>query len=257
MEREPANGSVGEPARGAVDVGTNTMRLLVVDEDGATITRELRMVRLGEGVDANGHLADAAIERAMDAFTDFRDRWRNLGLFDKQVVLGATSAVRDAVDRDRFLDRVRESAPGVDVRVLTGEEEADGAFRGVAASLPDATRPRPSSETESARSAISSAASRRAVATTSSSSSSTRPPGNDSWPGCERRSRRRRVNTSWRPSSGSSANSTSTAAMRPPSGTSSASSSTSDRRARTAVANSSAEGSVVTRAPDRPGRPPR
>ena len=104
MEREPANGSVGEPARGAVDVGTNTMRLLVVDEDGATITRELRMVRLGEGVDANGHLADAAIERAMDAFTDFRDRWRNLGLFDKQVVLGATSAVRDAVDRDRFLD---------------------------------------------------------------------------------------------------------------------------------------------------------
>lgn len=141
MEREPANGSVGEPARGAVDVGTNTMRLLVVDEDGATITRELRMVRLGEGVDANGHLADAAIERAMDAFTDFRDRWRNLGLFDKQVVLGATSAVRDAVDRDRFLDRVRESAPGVDVRVLTGEEEADGAFRGVAASLPDATRP--------------------------------------------------------------------------------------------------------------------
>ena len=141
MEREPANGSVGEPARGAVDVGTNTMRLLVVDEDGATITRELRMVRLGEGVDANGHLADAAIERAMDAFTDFRDRWRNLGLFDKQVVLGATSAVRDAVDRDRFLDRVRESAPGVDVRVLSGEEEADGAFRGVAASLPDATRP--------------------------------------------------------------------------------------------------------------------
>lgn len=131
----------GEPARGAVDVGTNTMRLLVVDEDGTTITRDLRMVRLGEGVDASGQLADAAIERAMEAFVAFRDRWRNLGLLDKQVVLGATSAVRDAVDRDRFLDRVREAAPAVDVRVLSGEEEADGAFRGVAGSLPDAPRP--------------------------------------------------------------------------------------------------------------------
>ncbi len=142
VEREPARGAVErEPARGAVDVGTNTMRLLVVDEDGDTITRELRMVRLGEGVDATGHLADAAIERAMEAFTDFRDRWRDLGLLDRQVVLGATSAVRDAADRDRFLDRVREAAPGVDVRVLSGEDEADGAFRGVASSLPDATRP--------------------------------------------------------------------------------------------------------------------
>ncbi len=142
VEREPARGAVErEPARGAVDVGTNTMRLLVVDEDGATITRELRMVRLGEGVDATGHLADAAIERAMDAFTTFRDRWRNLGLLDSAVVLGATSAVRDAADRDRFLDRVREAAPGVDVRVLSGDEEADGAFRGVAGSLPDAVRP--------------------------------------------------------------------------------------------------------------------
>ena len=130
-----------EPARGAVDVGTNTMRLLVVDDDGATITRELRMVRLGEGVDATGHLADAAIERAVAAFIDFRDRWRDLGLLDRHVVLGATSAVRDAADRDRFLDRVREAAPAIEVRVLSGEEEAAGAFRGVAASLPDAERP--------------------------------------------------------------------------------------------------------------------
>lgn len=128
-------------ARGAVDVGTNTMRLLVVDDEGATLTRELRMVRLGEGVDATGHLADAAIERALAAFTTFRDRWRSLGLRDDQVVLGATSAVRDATDRDRFLDAVRAAAPGVDVRVLTGDEEAEGAFRGVAGSLPDAVRP--------------------------------------------------------------------------------------------------------------------
>lgn len=134
-------GEARDAARGAVDVGTNTMRLLVVDERGDAITRELRMVRLGEGVDATGHLADAAIDRALEAFTAFRDRWRGLGLLDSRVVLGATSAARDANDRDRFLDAVRELAPDVDVRVLSGEEEAEGAFRGVAASLPGAVRP--------------------------------------------------------------------------------------------------------------------
>lgn len=132
---------LGEPARGAVDVGTNTMRLLVVDDAGATITRELELVRLGEGVATTGALADAAIERALAAFTRFRDRWRGLGLLDSRVVLGATSAVRDAADRDRFLDAVRELAPEIEVRVLSGDEEAEGAFRGVAASLPDVTRP--------------------------------------------------------------------------------------------------------------------
>lgn len=132
---------VGDAARGAVDVGTNTMRLLVVDEDGATITRELEMVRLGEGVDATGTLDDAAIERALAALARFRDRWRGLGLLDSRVVLAATSAVRDATDRDRFLDAVRELVPDIDVRVLSGDEEAAGAFRGVAASLPAVTRP--------------------------------------------------------------------------------------------------------------------
>lgn len=135
----PAVPASGE--RAAIDVGTNTMRLLVVDDDGATVTRLLRMVRLGEGVDATGHLADAAIERAVGAFTELRDRWRDLGVLDRDVVLGATSAVRDAADRDRFLDRVRELAPAIDVRVLSGEEEAAGAFAGVAASLPDVDRP--------------------------------------------------------------------------------------------------------------------
>jgi exopolyphosphatase/guanosine-5'-triphosphate,3'-diphosphate pyrophosphatase len=132
---------VGEAARGAVDVGTNTMRLLVVDDDGRTLTRELALVRLGQGVDATGTLDNEAIERALEAFTRFRDRWRGLGLLDSRVVLGATSAVRDATDRDRFLGPVRELAPQIDVRVLSGDEEAEGAFRGVAASLPDAARP--------------------------------------------------------------------------------------------------------------------
>lgn len=131
----------GDGARAAVDVGTNTMRLLVVDDHGAPLVRLLRMVRLGEGVDDSGRLADAAVARATAAYEDFRDEWRRRGVRDGEVVLGATSAVRDAVDRDRFLGAVGDLAPAVDVRVLTGEEEAAGAFRGAALRLPDVPRP--------------------------------------------------------------------------------------------------------------------
>lgn len=128
-------------ARAAVDVGTNTMRLLVVDEDGEQIVRWLRMVRLGQGVDETGRLADDAIARAVATAEEFRDEWRRQGVLDRAVVLGATSAVRDAADRDRFLAAVRELAPDIEVRVLSGEEEAAGAFRGAARRLPDAPRP--------------------------------------------------------------------------------------------------------------------
>ncbi len=131
----------GAMMQAAVDVGTNTMRLLVVDEAGSAVARELTMVRLGEGVDATGQLDDAALERALTCFEAYRDRWRDLGVLDVDVVVGATSAVRDASDRDRFLDGCRALAPAADVRVLSGDEEADGAFRGVAASLPDLPRP--------------------------------------------------------------------------------------------------------------------
>lgn len=130
-----------EAVRGAVDVGTNTMRLLVVDDAGDTITRDMQIVRLGEGVDETGRLDDDAIQRALATFRTFRERWRSLGLLDSRVVLGATSAVRDAGDRERFLEAVRELAPDVEVRVLTGEQEAAGAFRGAAGSLPDVARP--------------------------------------------------------------------------------------------------------------------
>jgi exopolyphosphatase/guanosine-5'-triphosphate,3'-diphosphate pyrophosphatase len=131
----------GPMMRAAVDVGTNTMRLLVVDERGVAVERLLTMVRLGEGVDRTGVLDDEALARALMTFERYRDRWRDLGVLDVDVVTGATSAVRDATDRDRFLDGCRALAPASVVRVLSGAEEAEGAFRGVAASLPDLPRP--------------------------------------------------------------------------------------------------------------------
>jgi exopolyphosphatase/guanosine-5'-triphosphate,3'-diphosphate pyrophosphatase len=118
----------------AVDVGTNSVRLLVAEEGDPLrqVEREMRITRLGRGVDASGHLDGVALALTLDVIGDYAARWRALGV--ARVRIAATSAVRDAADRDRFFDGVRERA-GVDAEVLTGEQEAAAAFRGATASI--------------------------------------------------------------------------------------------------------------------------
>lgn len=118
----------------AVDVGTNSVRLLVADAgDPLTeVTRDMRITRLGAGVDATGHLDDAALSRTLDCIADYAARWADLGA--ARVRVTATSAVRDAVDRDRFFDGVLLRT-GVRPEVLTGEQEAQTAFAGATRSV--------------------------------------------------------------------------------------------------------------------------
>lgn len=124
--------------RAAVDVGSNSVRLLVVDADGARLTREMAITRLAAGVDATGHLDDAALARTLDTIARFRDVWVSFGVAER-VRIAATSAVRDAVDRERFFDGVR-AVTGVDAEVITGAQEAGLAFAG-AASAVEVARP--------------------------------------------------------------------------------------------------------------------
>lgn len=119
--------------RAAVDVGTNSVRLLLVDADGHRVARELTITRLGYGVDRTGHLDDAALARTLDTIARYRERWQAAGVTDR-VRIAATSAVRDAGDRDRFFDGVRERT-GVDAEVLTGDEEAALSFAGAATAV--------------------------------------------------------------------------------------------------------------------------
>jgi exopolyphosphatase / guanosine-5'-triphosphate,3'-diphosphate pyrophosphatase len=114
--------------RAAVDVGTNSVRLLLVDADGRRITREMTVTRLGAGVDRRGHLDDAALARTLETIGDYHQVWESHGV-DGRVRIAATSAVRDASDRDRFFGGVRERT-GVDAEVLSGEEEARLSFLG-------------------------------------------------------------------------------------------------------------------------------
>ncbi|MEY3020302.1 MAG: hypothetical protein RLZZ272_1286 [Actinomycetota bacterium] len=116
----------------AVDVGSNSVRLLVLDGDGRRVLRRIETTRLAAGVDARGRLDDAAIVRTAAAIEGFRDDWVRLGA--TRVRITATSAARDAVDRDRLLDVV-EAATGVRPEVIDGAEEAALAFEGATAGV--------------------------------------------------------------------------------------------------------------------------
>jgi exopolyphosphatase/guanosine-5'-triphosphate,3'-diphosphate pyrophosphatase len=121
----------------AVDCGTNSVRLLVADVDGPAGTlvdrhREMRVVRLGEGVDRTGRLAPQALRRTFDAVRDYAVVCRDLGVERTRFV--ATSASRDAENRAEFVDGVRELL-GVEPEVVPGSEEAALSFTGATREL--------------------------------------------------------------------------------------------------------------------------
>jgi len=124
----------------AVDMGTNSIRLLVAEERGddiAELSREMDITRLGRGVDRTGRLDPAALRRTTDVLERYARRARALGA--ERIRVGATSAVRDADDLRLFeaaFSRITGEAP----EVLTGEGEARLSFLGAAAGL-DAERP--------------------------------------------------------------------------------------------------------------------
>jgi len=121
----------------AVDVGSNSVRSLVLAADGTRVLRRITTTRLAEGVDRTGHLADAAIARTVAAIDDHRETWEAHGVPTdaRHVRIAATSAVRDAVDRDRFLAAVLERT-GLQVDVISGTEEAALGFSGATLAVP-------------------------------------------------------------------------------------------------------------------------
>ena len=130
--------STGAPGPvAAVDIGSNSVRLLVLAGDGTRLRRDITTTRLAAGVDATGRLDDAAIDRTVTALAAFRATWEALGVVTApgRVRAVATSAVRDAADRARFLARAA-AALGVAVDVIDGAEEAALAFAGAALAVP-------------------------------------------------------------------------------------------------------------------------
>ncbi len=129
----------------AIDCGTNSIRLLVADvrvERGTArltdVHREMRVVRLGEGVDATGRMSGAAIERTRVALADYTATLRAAGA--GRIRMAATSATRDAANRAEFVDMVVGTL-GQEPEVISGEREAELSFRGAVGDLDPATGP--------------------------------------------------------------------------------------------------------------------
>ncbi|BCA56856.1 Exopolyphosphatase [Nitrospira sp. KM1] len=121
-----------------VDIGTLTCRLLIADvpERGPLneLHSERRILRLGEGVDGTGGLAEPAMERVIRCLIDWRRVIEDYRVSGMTAV--ATSAVRDANNRFEFLERIRREA-GFSVEILSGEEEAHRTMLGIRAGLPE------------------------------------------------------------------------------------------------------------------------
>ncbi len=121
----------------AIDIGTNTVLLLVgsIGPDGRidVLHDEVHAPRLGQGVDASRRLAQGSMERVLQVLGGYRrimERFR-----PERSIVTATSAVRDAGNRQEFIDLVR-AATGFDVRVLSGDEEAAWTFAGTVSGAP-------------------------------------------------------------------------------------------------------------------------
>lgn len=121
------------PNFAAVDIGSNSVRLLIADEQGREIERPMRMSRLGEGVDVTRRLSDAAIARTTAVLSQYRELAERHGVIRMRAT--ATSAARDATNSAEFFDAA-ESALGMRPELLSGEEEARLSFVGATAGLP-------------------------------------------------------------------------------------------------------------------------
>ena len=116
----------------AIDIGTNSVRLLLTDSEGNELERLMRMTRLGQGVDVTGELAPEAIARTTQVLAEYSTRIRALGATRIRAV--ATSAARDARNGADFFDAA-ERALGVRPELLSGDAEARLSFSGATLGL--------------------------------------------------------------------------------------------------------------------------
>ena len=132
------------PRVGAIDCGTNSIRLLIADIDSATgtltdVVRRMLVVRLGQGVDRTGEFAPEALARTLAATEEYAAQCQEAGV--EAIRFVATSATRDARNRQEFIDGVRERL-GVEPEVISGPEEAALSFKGALSAL-DSSQPGP------------------------------------------------------------------------------------------------------------------
>jgi exopolyphosphatase / guanosine-5'-triphosphate,3'-diphosphate pyrophosphatase len=125
----------------SIDIGTNTILMLVGEIDGTLSVRPIKdfysVPRIGKSVSATKRLDEESISRALRVLGEYRTEAERLGV--ERIFASATSAVRDAVNRDEFIDSVRRIC-GISVEVIPGELEAKLGFLGAVSGNPDPSR---------------------------------------------------------------------------------------------------------------------
>lgn len=118
--------------KAAIDIGTNTVLLLIAEEneDGLRMLHEeQRMPRLGKGVDVNKTLSEESIGRVITSIKEYKNILSTQFAKVTDVIVTATSAVRDASNRNELINLVKKET-GFDVQLLSGEEEAEYTYKG-------------------------------------------------------------------------------------------------------------------------------
>ena len=122
----------------AIDAGTNSTRLLIADAEGRPLDRRMTITRLGQDVDRTGRLAPEAVERVLAALREYRAAMDDAGV--ERVRMAATSAARDAANREDFFSAAEEVL-GVRPELLSGTEEGRLSFAGATADLDEGDGP--------------------------------------------------------------------------------------------------------------------
>lgn len=125
----------------SIDIGTNTILMLIGEVDGVLSIRPLKdlysVPRIGKSVSISKRLDQESISRAIDVLTNYRAVAESYSV--DRIVASATSAVRDAENRDDFIERVKETC-GIEIEVIRGETEARLGFLGAVSGDPDKSR---------------------------------------------------------------------------------------------------------------------
>ncbi len=119
----------------SIDIGTNTLLLLIVDvKDGKIIPlhNSQFIARLGKNVDSSGLIQKEAFDRVLNALIEFKKISEKFGV--ERIFAIGTSALRDAKNRDEFLNFIKEKT-GIEIKVISGEEEAKLTYLGAVSGL--------------------------------------------------------------------------------------------------------------------------
>lgn len=122
-----------EPCVAAMDLGTNSSRLLIVDEKGAVVYRDVKHVALGDGLAENKHFCEQAMERAICSFMDFAEMMKVYNVKSYRAI--ATAACRMSANTAEFKKEVKNSS-GIDIEVISEFEEARLTLKGACLNAP-------------------------------------------------------------------------------------------------------------------------